>query len=89
MPVKAIARSRLPMPVELVARKIHIMRGKRVMLGRDLAELYGVATKALNQAVKRNSSRFPEDFMFQLADAELEKVAICDLKALYELSRAN
>ena len=50
--------------------KIHTIRGKQVMLDRDLAELYGVSTRALNQAVKRNIERFPEDFMFQLNKCE-------------------
>jgi hypothetical protein len=72
MPAKAIARNRLPVPVELVSRRIYIMRGRRVMLDSDLAELYGVATKRLNEAVKRNLSRFPDDFMFQLSAEELE-----------------
>lgn len=72
MPAKAIAHSRLPLPVELVARKIYIMRGKRVMLDRDLAELYGVATFRLNEAVKRNRNRFPDDFIFQLSTEEME-----------------
>lgn len=53
--------------VEIIAAKILFVRGKRVMVDRDLAHLYGVSTKVLNQAVKRNIARFPEDFMFQLA----------------------
>ena len=48
------------------------LRGQRVMLDRDLATLYGVETRTLNQAVKRNIERFPEDFMFQLTNKELE-----------------
>ncbi len=52
--------------VELIATRIHEIRGKKVMLNSDLAKLYGVQVKALNQAVKRNIKRFPEDFMFQL-----------------------
>lgn len=51
---------------------IYTVRGVRVMLDRDLAEIYGVATRVFNQAVKRNKSRFPEDFMFQLTRAEAE-----------------
>ncbi len=47
-----------------IERKIYLIRGKKVMLDRDLAELYGVLTKVLNQTVKRNLERFPEDFMF-------------------------
>ncbi len=52
--------------------KIHTIRGLQVMLDRDLAELYGVETKVLNQAVKRNIDRFPIDFMFQLSQGEFE-----------------
>ena len=51
---------------------IYILRGQRVMMDRDLAELYGVPTKALNQAVKRHGSRFPGDFMFKLKPQETE-----------------
>lgn len=53
-----------------VAKKIFFVRGQKVMLDSDLALLYGVETKVLNQAVKRNLHRFPEDFMFQLTDNE-------------------
>ena len=56
-----------------IRSKIHLIRGQQVMLDRDLAELYLVETKALNQAVKRNIERFPENFMFQLNDTEFEK----------------
>lgn len=55
-----------------IQSKIYEIRGQRVMLDRDLAELYQVTTGALNQAVKRNIDRFPLDFMFQLTDAETE-----------------
>ena len=55
-----------------IDQRILIIRGERVMLDTDLAELYGVPTKALNQAVKRNAVRFPEDFMFRLDAAEVE-----------------
>lgn len=54
-----------------ITNRIYIMRDHKVMLDRDLAELYGVELKALNQAVKRNKSRFPSDFMFQLDSREL------------------
>ena len=56
--------------IQLIQSKIHEIRGQRVMLDRDLAEMYGVETKVLNQAVKRNIDRFPEDFMFQLTKEE-------------------
>lgn len=55
-----------------IRSKIHVIRGQQVMLDRDLAELYSVETKALNQAVKRNTERFPENFMFQLSENEYE-----------------
>jgi hypothetical protein len=57
-------------PHELIERRIYLIRGQKVMLDRDLAVLYGVMNKVLNQAVKRNVSRFPEDFMFQLTKEE-------------------
>ncbi|MDD5084004.1 MAG: ORF6N domain-containing protein [Candidatus Moranbacteria bacterium] len=59
------------MPLERIASKIFWIRGKKVMLDRDLAELYGVEIRVLNQAVKRNKERFPEDFMFQLTNEEV------------------
>lgn len=52
--------------IEVIERRIYLIRGHKVMLDTDLAELYRVETKALNQAVKRNQDRFPEDFMFKL-----------------------
>jgi hypothetical protein len=62
-----------------IERAILIVRGEKVILDSELAELYGVQTKALNQAVKRNPSRFPEDFMFQLSTEEkAQVVTICD-----------
>jgi hypothetical protein len=57
----------LPVPIEVIENRIMVLRGYRVMLDRDLAELFGVETRALNQAVRRNADRFPEDFMFQLS----------------------
>ncbi len=57
---------------DIVVNKIYVIRNQKVMLDRDLAELYGVETRVLNQAVKRNIDRFPEDFMFQLNSEELE-----------------
>jgi hypothetical protein len=53
----------LPIPIEVIENKILILRGYRVMLDRDLAELYGVPVKRLNEQVKRNSDRFPDDFI--------------------------
>ena len=66
-------------PAERIERTILFIRGERVMLDADLAVLYGVTTKRLNEQVKRNRDRFPEDFMFQLTEKEkAEVVAICD-----------
>ena len=59
-------------PSERIISKIYIIRNKKVMLDRDIAELYGVKTMVLNQAVKRNVKRFPPDFMFQLDRQEVE-----------------
>lgn len=59
-------------PAQNITRSILILRGQRVLLDAELAVLYGVPTKALNQAVKRNAERFPDDFMFRLTRAETE-----------------
>jgi hypothetical protein len=65
--------------VERIERSILLIRGEKVMLDADLAVLYGVTTKRLNEQVKRNRSRFPKDFMFQLTEKEkAEVVANCD-----------
>ena len=58
--------------VETIAGKIHLIRGTKVMLDRDLASLYGVETKRLKEQVRRNIERFPEDFMFELTKEELK-----------------
>ncbi len=66
-------------PNERIVDKIFLIRGKKVMLDKNLAELYGVKTKRLNEQVKRNKNRFPEDFMFQLTKEERDElVANCD-----------
>ena len=58
--------------VDQIERKIYTIRNQKVMLDRDLAELYGVETRTFGQAVKRNIKRFPEDFMFQLTKKSLK-----------------
>lgn len=69
----------MPIPDEVLMGKILLIRGKKVMIDRDLAELYGVPTKRLNEQVRRNIRRFPEDFMFQLTEGEKQEVvAKCD-----------
>jgi len=65
---------RLP-AVDLVERKIYLLRGHKVMLDRDLAKLYGVETRTLNQAVRRNIDRFPDDFMFALNRDEIMRIS--------------
>ncbi len=72
-------RSTTIVPTERIERAILLIRGERVMLDADLAAIYGVTTKRLNQQVKRNADRFPPDFMFQLSPAEKSKVVTnCD-----------
>ena len=66
------SNSKSIIPVEVITSKIYFIRNKSVMLDKDLAELYGVETRALNQAVLRNKERFPEDFMFQINRKEYE-----------------
>ena len=66
-------------PSDRIEQSILLIRGHKVMLDADLAQLYGVPTKVLNQAVKRNKNRFPPDFMFQLTGAEKDEVVtVCD-----------
>ena len=74
MPKKPSAASQLPIHVEMIERRIHLIRGQKVMLDTDLAELYQVPTFRLNEAVKRNLDRFPEDFMFQLTSDEAQSL---------------
>jgi len=64
---------KISVPDETVLNKIYLIRGEKVMLDRDLAELYGVETKYLKRQVRRNENRFPEDFMFQLDDEEFRE----------------
>lgn len=68
---KGRTQSTVILPDEVVMNKIYLIREQKVMLDRDLAELYGVETKRLKEAVKRNINRFPTDFMFQLTDMSL------------------
>ncbi len=67
-----IVTSNSALPAERIEQRILLIRGQKVMLDSDLAELYSVETKALNQAVRRNLDRFPDDFMFQLTREEFE-----------------
>jgi hypothetical protein len=75
--------------IDDIAPRIHSVRGIKVMLDRDLAEFFGVQTKRLNEQVKRNKGRFPADFVFQLTEAEKEKVvANCDHLNMLKYSKA-
>jgi hypothetical protein len=69
-----MARPHSVIPVERIANRIYLIRGEKVMLDSDLAELYAVPTAALNQQVKRNMDRFPEDFAFRLTAEEFESL---------------
>ena len=60
-------KNEITIPEEIITHKIYWIRDQKVMLDRDLAQLYGVETRVLKQAVKRNIERFPKDFMFELA----------------------
>ncbi|TAL27891.1 MAG: ORF6N domain-containing protein [Nitrospirae bacterium] len=62
-------------PVETIEKRIYLIRGQKIMLDRDLAELYEVETRVLNQAVQRNVERFPEDFMFSLNREEIMRIS--------------
>jgi len=78
----------LTFPIERVETLILVIRGQKVILDADLAKLYGVSTKALNQAVRRNDSRFPEDFLFSLTAKEKEEVVTnCDHLRKLKFSR--
>ena len=74
MKKQAIQESARLVPVEIIQSKIYLIRGQKVMLDRDLAELYGVHTKVLKQQVRRNLKRFPPDFMLELTWEEVESL---------------
>ena len=75
--------------LQKIQSKIYEIRGQRVMLDRDLAAMYGVETKVLNQAVKRNIERFPEDFMFQLTKGECEILTNDILRSQFVTARST
>src|SRR5437899_11632777 len=76
MTKKRSLAKRLPVPAELIDRRIYLIRGQKVMLDADLAQLYQVQTKNLNLAVRRNAERFPSDFMFQLTKSEFKNLRL-------------
>jgi ORF6N domain len=65
-------KAEISVPDELIMSKIYVVRKRKVMIDRDLAELYGVETRVLKQAVKRNKKRFPSDFMFEMSPQEMQ-----------------
>jgi len=69
------SKARSLIPLERIERSILLIRGQKVMLDRDLAQLYGVETRVLNQTVRRNIDRFPEDFMFRLTREEIMRIS--------------
>ena len=73
---KKLTTNSLTVSLQLVERRIYLIRGQKVMIDEDLAELYGVSTKRLNQQVSRNRKRFPDDFMFQLTKTEAESLRL-------------
>lgn len=81
---KNLTTSSLSVSVQLIERRIYLIRGQKVMLDFDLAELYGVTTRQLNQQVTRNKKRFPEDFMFRLTKEETEA-----LRSQFVISSSN
>ena len=70
-----MASKQLPIPVERIEKAILLVRGQKVLLDRDLAVLYGVETRVLNQTVRRNNNRFPPDFMFELTREEIMRIS--------------
>ena len=81
--------SNIPIPDDVITSKIYFIRGKNVMLDQDLAELYDVETKRLNEQVKRNLNRFPDDFMFQLYNEEFNNLRSQIATANWEKRRTN
>ena len=70
-----MAEKSVPIPIERIEKSIMLIRNEKVMIDRDLAELYGVETRVLNQAVRRNKKRFPPDFMFPLTREEIRNIS--------------
>jgi hypothetical protein len=80
-----LSKDRSLIPAERIERSILLIRGQKVMLDRDLAQLYGVETRALNQAVRRNIARFPEDFMFRLTREEIMRISQFVISSAYRI----
>ncbi len=84
-----MAKAQSIIPVESVASRIYLIRGQKVMLDADLAELYGVTTGNLNLAVRRNPKRFPDDFVFQLDQDEFESLLLQTARSKERGGRRN
>jgi hypothetical protein len=82
-----MASKQLPIPAEKIEKAILLVRGQKVMLDRDLAVLYGVETRVLNQAVRRNIKRFPLDFMFELTREEIMRISQIVISSEIKYSR--
>jgi hypothetical protein len=82
-----MASKELPIPIERIEKAILLVRGQKVLLDRDLAVLYGVETRVLNQAVRRNINRFPPDFMFELTREEIMRISQTVISSEIKYSR--
>lgn len=85
-----LTSSSLAVSVQFIERRIYLIRGHKVMIDEDLADLYGVSTKRLNEQIRRNQKRFPDDFMFQLTKEESAILAgggLCLMSLLSTASR--
>src|SRR5829696_6879973 len=87
---KKLTTTSLTVSVQLIERRIYLIRGQKVMVDFDLAELYGATTSRLNEQVSRNRKRFPEDFMFRLTKEEAEALrsqfVISNLRSQFAIS---
>src|ERR1044071_8967797 len=90
---KNLTTNSLSVSVQLIERRIYLIRGQKVMIDFDLAELYSVPTKRLNERVTRNKKRFPEDFMFRLTTKEAEslrsQIVTSNLRSQFATSRSG
>jgi hypothetical protein len=82
-----MASKQLPIPAERIENAILLVRGQKVMLDKDLAVLYGAETRVLNQAVRRNTKRFPPDFMFELTREEIMRISQTVISSEIKYSR--
>src|SRR5690349_2739799 len=83
------SKTAMIIPDEIVVDKIYLIRGQKVMLDSDLAELYGIETKSLKRAVKRNATRFPDDFVFQLTKKGIRKLEVPNWHLKFKARRST